>query len=325
MPRKKTSKRKNLKQVNTDILCPFFPRCIRSFKRAEEMTKHVNNHHKGQTLQRLTDLLNPDDHDPDFGMQSQRKPLRAKVTKALREPSSSANKPKPKVKKSKKKGGGQRKDMPHQSHSRSWKMKRVIEYQSQPEGKKCAWLKKRNIPSSNMERWAKDMPKWEKLTQKDLRKSFTNSRKNKGLFHEMEELLHVKFLERRSQGWRVSYAWLQVQMKLLCEKHQPEHYDPTIYKFRNSWVRRFCRRWNISLRKKGNKKCSSVYERLHQIKNYDHFVIYQMQDPSNWDDKYFDYDVFVKKKVFTTDQDADPEEVHFEEEQESVESSDSGF
>ena len=50
-----------------------------------------------------------------------------------------------------------------------------------------------------------------------------------------------------------------------------------------------------------------------------------MQDHSNWDDKFFTHDVFVKKKITTTDQDADPEEVQFEEEQESVESSDSGF
>ena len=112
----------------------------------------------------------------------------------------------------------------------------------------------------------------------------------------MEDLLHDKFLKRRSQGWRVTYAWLRAQMKILCEKHKPEHYDPTKHKFKNSWVRRFCRRKNISLRKKGNKKCSSVYERLHQIKNYDHFLIYQMQDPSNWDDKFFTHDVFLKKK-----------------------------
>ena len=50
-----------------------------------------------------------------------------------------------------------------------------------------------------------------------------------------------------------------------------------------------------------------------------------MQHHSNWDDKFFTHDVFVKKKITTTDQDADPEEVQFEEEQESVESSDSGF
>ena len=51
-----------------------------------------------------------------------------------------------------------------------------------------------------------------------------------------------------------------------------------------------------------------------------------MQDHSNWDDKFFTHDVFVfVKKKITTDQDADPEEVQFEEEQESAESSDSGF
>ena len=58
-------------------------------------------------------------------------------------------------------------------------------------------------------------------------------------------------------------------MNLLCKEHLPPKYDPDIHKFGTAWVRRFCKRWQISLRKKNNSKCKSVFERLHQVKNYD--------------------------------------------------------
>ena len=55
-------------------------------------------------------------------------------------------------------------------------------------------------------------------------------------------------------------------------------------KFGTAWVRRFCKRWNISLRKKANAKCKSVFQRLHQAKNYDKWLIYHFQDPKYWDE-----------------------------------------
>ena len=63
------------------------------------------------------------------------------------------------------------------------------------------------------------------------------------------------------------------------------------------------RRWNISLRKKSNAKCKSVFERLHQVKNYDWWLIYKFQNPDNFDDPYFSFEEFVEKEVLDTEQD----------------------
>ena len=75
------------------------------------------------------------------------------------------------------------------------------------------------------------------------------------------------------------------------------------HKFKDAWVRRFCRRWNISLRKKSNAKCKSVFERLHQVKNYDWWLIYKFQNPDNFDGPYFSFEEFVEKEVLDTEQD----------------------
>ena len=91
--------------------------------------------------------------------------------------------------------------------------------------------------------------------------------------------------------------------KFICNKHKPPKYDPNRHKFKDAWVRRFCRRWNISLRKKSNAKCKSVFERLHQVKNYDWWLIYKFQNPDNFDDPYFSFEEFVEKEVLDTEQD----------------------
>lgn len=132
------------------------------------------------------------------------------------------------------------------------------------------------------------------------------------MFHDVEVILYDLFLKRRSDGWRVSYAWITAQMHILCKKHQPPKYDPEKYTFGTSWVRRFCRRWNISLRKKSNSKCKSVFQRLHQVKNYDKWLIYHFQDPRYWDEPYFNYEVFSGREVNGSAQDCpqgDPEDV----------------
>ncbi len=154
-----------------------------------------------------------------------------------------------------------------------------------------------------------------------MKKSLTNTRKGKGLFHDVEVQLHAKYKSRRALGWRVSYKWISGQMTILCKKLKPQGYDPAKHKFRQAWVRRFCKRWHISLRRKSNSKCSTVFERLHQIKNYDHWLIYQWQDPANYDGKYYSYDVYVNKIIPFVPADEDPDEVDFQVECESQDSS----
>ena len=180
-------------------------------------------------------------------------------------------------------------------------MRRVIEYKRVPYGQKTKWLKDRHISRSNMQEWTSKLPEWESMTQEELKANKSGNKR--GMFHDMEVLLYDIFLKRRADGWRVSYAYITAQMRILCNKHKPPKYDPNRHKFKDAWVRRFCRRWNISLRKKSNAKCKSVFERLHQVKNYDWWLIYKFQNPDNFDDPYFSFEEFVEKEVLDTEQD----------------------
>ena len=87
-----------------------------------------------------------------------------------------------------------------------------------------------------------------------------------------------------------------------------------------AWVRRFCKRHSISLQKR-NIKYSTVFERKHQIENYDKWLIYHFQDPDNYDEKYFSYETYVLKEIPNDSADEDPEEHENEIEMESVASS----
>ena len=217
--------------------------------------------------------------------------------------------------------GGQHADITHHSYRRSWKMKRALEYQKVADGEKGKWLKDRRIPQTNISRWIEKVPEWEKLTKQELNKSHSKATKGKGLFPEMEKKVYQKFLDRRSCGWRVSYNWLSSQMRIACKKHKPVKYDPNKHKFKTAWVRRFCKRHSISLQKRSNIKCSTVFERKHQVENYDKWLIYHWQDPDNYDEKYFSHETYVLKEIPDEDADADPEEHENEIEMESIPSS----
>ena len=174
-----------------------------------------------------------------------------------------------------------------------------------------------------MARWITQIDAWKALTQSELKKCFEHHKKGRGLFHEIEEELFNKFLNRRELGFRVSYAWIKAQMRILMRKRNPNGYDPSKHKFKDNWVRKFCIRWGISLRRKSNTKCSTVFERFSQIANYDKWLIYHFQDPGKFDSPYFDHEVFVEKVKMTIEADEDPDETEFELEEESEMSSDS--
>ena len=55
---------------------------------------------------------------------------------------------------------------------------------------------------------------WKALTQSELKKCFEHHKKGRGLFHEIEEELFNKFLNRRALGFRVSYAWILAQVRI---------------------------------------------------------------------------------------------------------------
>ena len=58
------------------------------------------------------------------------------------------------------------------------------------------------------------------------------------------------------------------------------------------------------LLRKNNVKCSSAFERIHSISNYHHCLIYQWQDPENYDDPYFTNEKFVQKDQQSEDEDS---------------------
>ena len=108
-------------------------------------------------------------------------------------------------------------------------------------------------------------------------------------------------------------------MRIACKKHKPAKYDPNKHKFKTAWVRRFCKRHSRSLQKRSNIKCSTVFERKHQVEKYDKWLIYNWQDPDNYDEKYFSYETYVLKEIPDDGVDADPEK--YENEIENFESS----
>ena len=79
-------------------------------------------------------------------------------------------------------------------------------------------------------------------------------------------------------------------MKHIMRRASPDNYKPHKHKFRATWVSRFCKRWKLSVQKLRNRKTKSAYERMHQIQNYHHWLIYDFQNPENFKgvDGYFD-------------------------------------
>ena len=88
-------------------------------------------------------------------------------------------------------------------------------------------------------------------------------------------------------------------------------------------MRQFCKRHSISLQKRSNIKCSTAFERKHQVENYDKWLIYHWQDPDNYEEQCFSYETDVPVLWETPDcsADGDPETHENETEMESVASS----
>ena len=69
----------------------------------------------------------------------------------------------------------------------------------------------------------------------------------------------------------------------------PLGYDPAKHKFKKSWCWRYCKRWSISRRRRTNTKKKDLFERLHLIRNYHWWIVYQFANPKNWP-KYWNRD-----------------------------------
>ena len=69
----------------------------------------------------------------------------------------------------------------------------------------------------------------------------------------------------------------------------PRGYDPAKHKFGWGWCQRYCKRWSISRRRRTNTKKKDLFERLHLIRNYHWWIVYQFANPKNWP-KYWNRD-----------------------------------
>ena len=67
----------------------------------------------------------------------------------------------------------------------------------------------------------------------------------------------------------------------------PPHFDPLKHKIKKTWCHRFCKRWKISRRRRTNTKKKDLFERLHLIRRYHWWIVYQFSYPKNYP-KYFD-------------------------------------
>ena len=93
--------------------------------------------------------------------------------------------------------------------------------------------------------------------------------------------------KRRSKGMPVSWNWLSAKMIALTRIEKPAHYRPEKHKFRHGWAYRFCKRWNISRRRRTNTKKKDLFERMHLIRRYHWWSVYQFANPENYP-KYWD-------------------------------------
>ena len=68
------------------------------------------------------------------------------------------------IKKKKKIRNRSESPLPRDTHSISWKLRRVIEYQKVITCKQSSWLDKRCIERDQMNRWIQQKPEWVKMS-----------------------------------------------------------------------------------------------------------------------------------------------------------------
>ena len=85
-------------------------------------------------------------------------------------------------------------------------------------------------------------------------------------------------MNRRFEGKAVSTNWIRIQMRRHCIEDNPMGFDPTKDKFTQMWVKKFMKIKKLSIRRKTNRKKTTIWQKIHKIENYHWFVIYKMAD-----------------------------------------------
>ena len=110
-----------------------------------------------------------------------------------------------------------------------------------------------------------------------------------GLFPKQQKKVRDDIFKRRKKGYAVSTTWARARMTYHCQRDKPSGYDPTKHKFLDNWCRKFLDRHDLSIRRKTNKKKTSIFEKIHKIKNYHHYCVYDLADDDisseeSWDE-----------------------------------------
>ena len=94
----------------------------------------------------------------------------------------------------------------------------------------------------------------------------------------IQQLKTLKKLEKRQcLGKPVSTKWIRNDFFLTCKKDQPSGFDPSkTSQFGPQWIKNYKRKHGLSVRRRTNKKKTSVFQRLHKIHGYHAHCQYDM-------------------------------------------------
>ena len=133
-----------------------------------------------------------------------------------------------------------------------------------------------------MSDWRKRKKEWIILTDKQAKRCRHLEPKKRGRFPEQERILYGMFKDRRSKGMPVKGTWLRARMLFLLKTQQPDKFDPGKIKIGTGWLHRYCKRWKLSRRRRTNNKKHDLFERLHLIRRFHWWSVYEFSNPSNY-------------------------------------------
>ena len=156
-----------------------------------------------------------------------------------------------------------------------WKVIQQVErfQEEYPEwGPECAALVagQYNCTCDQVRKWVKKRESIKRAaTRKDGHKA--RDRKQKGRFNLAEAEVFKQFKAARAKGQRVGPRWIcQCARREVhkCYEGTPLAELAKTFAAKQGWLRRFCSRWSISLRRKTNVKRTPIQERLGKIQRY---------------------------------------------------------
>ena len=123
-----------------------------------------------------------------------------------------------------------------------------------------------------------DMRNTEAILQKAKCRATANLsriRKKKGAFHHEETVVYKLFQQHRKQGRQIGPKWVRQAMKrevlkIVADADATELQKQAarIFRRKTSWLQRFAKRWDITLRRKTNVKKVPIAERVPKLKRW---------------------------------------------------------